>query len=294
MARKTSGKTSGKEVVAAGNEIVVDAIENAALAADILAQEAMEAEFLDMELEALETQSELATQFRSLVNTYNELVTAGNMVLATQTDAQLKDALKKLNAEEKAGQIQGWLATPEPIITVLQDGGTYRLTDVKRNKETLMIDDIVTKPTIVDLRDLHMANKEIVADNRWLMYCEAANALILNYLTKVMGIKQMTDKLKNFKLKMTSQLLEIKEADMKTAKGCLEALQKVTNSIFGLENNRPRFTVTTEDSEAFRYTYARWGNKTVTSVAFPIEATFRKILTRILVRIVNNLEYTGE
>ena len=287
-------RTSGKEVVAVGNEITVNSIENAALANDILMQEAIEAELLDMEFEALETQSELAIQFRNLVIVYNEQVTAGNMALATQTDAMLKDVLKKLNANEKAVQVQTWLASPDPIVTALHDGGTYKLTNVKRNKETLMIDDIVIKPAIIDLRDLYMAKKEIVADNRWLAYCEAANVAIRDFMVKIMGVKHMTDKLKGFQLTATSKILGIKEADMKTAKGCQGALQKVVNSIFGMIDNKPRFIVTQEDAEAFRYTYASWGTQGVVSVKFSIEATFRKILTRILVRIVNELDYAGE
>ena len=63
---------------------------------------------------------------------------------------------------------------------------------------------------------------------------------------------------------------------------------------FGIDDGKPRFVVTAEDAEAFRYTYATWGSQGVLSVKFGVEATFRKILTRILVRIVNNLEYSGE
>ena len=294
MAKKTSSKTSGKELVEVGNEIIVDSIENAVLTADLLMQEAMEAELLEAELEALETHSENALLVRSLVSAYNEHVTDGNMALATQVDVQLTDAIKKLNAEEKSEQVQSWLASQDPILTALQDGGTYRLTGVKRNKETQLIDDITIKPAIIDLRDLYMAKRDIVADNRWLAYCEAANVAIRDFMVKVMGVRHMTDKLKGFQLSETARMLGIKEDNMKTAKGTQSALQKVINSIFGLVDNKPRFIVSAEDAEAFRYTYAKWGNKGVLSVSYSIEATFRKTLTRILVRIVNNLEYTGE
>ena len=249
---------------------------------------------LDTDLESVEAQSEKSVLFRNLVHAFNEQVAEGNMTLASQTDVALTDAMKKLNAEEKSDQIQNWLATPDPIVSVLQDGGTYKLTGIKRNKETGMIDDIIVKPAIVDLRDVYMANKAIVADQRWLAYCEAANVAIRDFMVKVMGIKHMTDKLKGFQLSATSKMLGIAEKDMKTAKGCTGALQKVVNSIFGLIDGKPRFEVTAEDAEAFRYTYASWGNQGVVNVKLSMEATFRKSLTRILVRIVNEIEYAGE
>jgi len=245
---------------------------------------------LDVELESVESQSEKSIVVRTLVAQYNDAVANGDMAVATSLDKQLLEALKALNAEERATQIENWLGTSDPVVSALIDGGTYRLTAVKRNKETGLIDDIIVKTAVIDLRDIYMVNKTVFHDQNWLAYCEAANVAIRDFMVKVLGIKHMTDKLKGFQLTATSKMLGISIADMKTAKGCTGALQKVIDSIFGTG----RYTVTAEDAEVFRYTYATWGTQNALSVKLSIESTFRKILTRIMVRIVNELGYTGE
>ena len=247
------------------------------------------------ELESTEGMTEQAVTVHKLVMAINTAIIEEKLAIAKILDAVLKDALKLLNEEEEANQIQGWLAMEEPILNCLQQGGTYSLTAVKRDKDTGHIDEIVMKPAIVDLRELYMKNRKIVANNRWLMYCEAANMAIRDYMVRVMGIRKMSDKLTKFKLSAAAQGLGISEKDMRTAKGCQAALQKVVDAIFKLDDTgKARFTVTAEDAEVFRHTYAKWSNTTTLGVKLPFEATFRKTLTRILVRIVNNLEYEGE
>jgi len=247
-------------------------------------------ELLAPDLESADSQTEASIRVRTLVGQYNDAVTNDNMSLATTLDAQLQEAIKALNSEERTVQITNWLGTSDPVVSALIDGGTYRLTAVKRNKETGLIDDIIVKTAVIDLRDIYVVNKAVFRDQNWLAYCEAANVAIRDFMVKVLGIKHMTDKLKGFQLTATSKMLGISMAAMKTAKGCTGALQKVIDSIFGAD----RYTVTTEDAEAFRYTYATWGTQNTLSVKLSIEATFRRTLTRILVRIVNDLAYTGE
>jgi hypothetical protein len=104
-----------------------------------------------------------------------------------------------------------------------------------------------------------------------------------------MGIKTFTEKLSGFKLSATAKMLKISVTDMKTAKGTKAALQRVVDSILGAG-----YTVTCEDAEGFRYNYSQWGNKAINSVSLSMETSFRKQLTRIMVRIVSELEYIGE
>ena len=249
-----------------------------------------------VELENAEGMSDAAVAVHKLVMAVNTAIVEEKLALAKTLDAALGDALKLLNKEEEANQILGWLAMEDPILACLTvGGGTYSLTSVKRDKDTGMIDEIVMKPAIVDLRDVYMANTAIIANPKWLMYAEAANMAIRDYMVRGMGIKKMSDKLTKFVLEAAAKGLGISEKDMRTAKGCQAALQKVVNSIMGLDSEKKaRFTVTAEDAEVFRHTYAKWSNSTTLGVKLPLEATFRKTLTRVLVRIVNNLEYVGE
>ena len=235
---------------------------------------------------ALETQ--VATKFKELVVTFNDAVIDGNTAVMVTTEKALKEALKALNDEEKSNQLQAWASSEKPVLTCLTEGGTFSLTSVKRDKDVGTLE-ISGKSAIVDLKELFKIAPNAFADKRWMAFTEAANIAIRDYIAKVMGIKTFTEKLAGFKLSATAKMLGIDEKDMRTAKGTKSALQKVVDSILGTG-----YTVTSEDAEAFRYNYSQWGNKAINSVTLSMEASFRKQLTRILVRIVNEMEYMGE
>ena len=245
-------------------------------------------ELLDTSVEAIALESPIATKFKELVTTFNTAVVEENTSLMVSTEAAIKDTLKALNDEEKAAQLQNWAESEKPVHTCLTEGGTFALTSVKRDKDVGTLE-ISGKSAIVDLKELFKVAPNAFADKRWMAYTEAANIAIRDYIAKVMGIKTFTEKLAGFKLSATAKMLNISVGDMKTAKGTRTALQSVVDSIIG-----EGYTVTSEDAEAFRYNYSQWGNKAINSVSLSMEASFRKQLTRIMVRIVNELEYMGE
>lgn len=245
-------------------------------------------EMLDNSVEAFALDTEAARKFKELVVTFNNAVIEENVSLMVQTEKALKEALKALNDEEKAAQVQAWAASTTPVVTCLTEGGVYALTSVKRDKDVGTIE-ISGKSAIVDLKDLFKVAPTAFAEKTWMAHTEAANIAIRDYIAKVMGIKTFTEKLSGFKLSATAKMLKISVTDMKTAKGTCSALQRVVDSILGTG-----YTVTSEDAEAFRYNYSQWGNKAINSVSLSMEATFRKQLTRIMVRIVNDMEYMGE
>jgi len=222
-----------------------------------------------------------------LLSSYNDALVAGNTTLTNSIKATLDIAIKELNEEEKSAQLNGWAETEKPVLSCLLDGGTFGLTGIKKDKDTEMLT-LIGKSQIVDLKDLFKVKMEAFADRNWLAYSEAANIAIRDFIASVMGIRTMTEKLAGFKLSATAAMLGIGVKDMKTAKGCQAALQKVVNSII------EGYTVSAEDAEAFRYNYSQWGNKSITGVSLSMEASFRKMLTRILVKIVNDMEYVGE
>lgn len=245
-------------------------------------------EMLNNTVEAFALDTEATRKFKELVATFNNAVIEENISLMVQTEKVLKEALKAVNDEEKAAQVQAWADSAKPILTCLTEGGVYALTSIKRDKDVGTIE-ISGKSAIVDLKDLHKIAPTAFAEKTWMAYTEAANIAIRDYIAKVMGIKTFTEKLAGFKLNATAKMLKISAGDMKTAKGTKAALQRVVDSILGTG-----YTVTCEDAEAFRYNYSQWGNKAINSVSLSMEASFRKQLTRIMVRIVNDLEYMGE
>lgn len=245
-------------------------------------------ELLNDEVEAFSLESATATKFKQLVTEFNAAIIDENAALAVATEKLLRDALKALNDEEKAAQLNLWAGAEEPVLACLLDGGTFALTSIKRDKDIGTIE-ISGKSAIVDLKELFKVVPQAFANQLWAAYAEAANIAIRDYIANVMGIKTMTEKLSGFKLSATAKMLGIDAADMKSAKGTKAALQKVVDSILG-----EGYTVTAEDAEAFRFNYASWGNKAINSVGLSMEATFRKMLTRIMYRIVNDVEYIGE
>ena len=242
---------------------------------------------LDAEPEAIEGASEKALAFQKAIERYNEEIDLETAKIAEYEQA-VQTTLKLLNEEEKATQLESWASTDKPVIACLHNGGTYALTSVSRDKDTGYMN-ISGKAAIVDLKDLWMVKKEAFAEKNWVLFAEAANVAIRDYIASIMGIKVFTEKLAKFKLSASASVLGITAKDMKTAKGTKIALQKVVNSILGTG-----YEVTTEDAEAFRYNYSQWGNKSITSVSMCIESNFRKQLTRLLYRIVNEAEYIGE
>jgi len=244
-------------------------------------------EVLENEMDVFEVDSETSKVFKELVQKFNDAVVDEDTTAMMQIDKMLKDALKALNDEEKAAQLNIWAQSEKPVLTCLLDGGTFALTSMKRDKDTGTIE-ISGKSAIVDLKDLFKVAPDAFAHKHWMAYAEAANVAIRDYIASVMKIKTFTEKLSGFKLSATAQMLGINAADMKTAKGTRAALQKVVDSIVA------EYTVTAEDAEAFRFNYSTWGNKAINSVSLSMEVSFRKMLTRILVRIVNEMEYVGE
>jgi len=264
--------------------IMADSKKQEALAPEVDATN----EMLDNSVEALALDTETARKFKELVIAYNNAVIEENVSLAVQSEKALAETLKALNTEEKAAQLQTWAESQSPVLTCLTEGGTFSLTSIKRDKDLGTVE-ISGKSAIVDLKELFKIAPNAFADKRWMAFTEAANISIRDYIAKVMGIKTFTEKLAGFKLSATAKMLGIAEKDMRTAKGTRSALQKVVDSIVGGD-----YTVTSEDAEAFRYNYSQWGNKAINSVSLSMEASFRKQLTRIMVRIVNELEYMGE
>jgi hypothetical protein len=281
-------KTKSKELVAQkdGN-IVVGTTEDALLADGIDAMEAQEADTLNSENEVTTTETEKSIAVRTLIAAHNDALVAGSTALTATIKTTLDKAIKELNEEEKSVQLNGWADTEKPVLSCLTDGGTFGLTGIKTDKDTGMIT-LVGKSQIVDLKELFKVKMDAFVDRNWLAYAEAANIAIRDFIASVMNIRTMTEKLAGFKLTATAAMLGIGAKDMKTAKGCQAALQKVVNSII------EGYTVTVEDAEAFRYNYSQWGSKSITGVSLSMEATFRKTLTRILVKIVNKMEYVGE
>ena len=281
-------KKNGKELVAqTDGTVAVTTMEDALLNAGIDMEEAREAAILDAEMEAEATGTEKSIAVRTLVESHNDAVAAGNATLTATIKLTLDKALKELNEEERTTQLNGWAGTEKPVLSCLTDGGVFGLTGLKKDKDTELIT-LVGKSQIVDLRDLFKVKMDAFADKNWLAYSEAANIAIRDFIATVMGIRTMTEKLTGFKLSATAQMLGISAKDMKTAKGCQAALQKFVNSII------EGYTVSAEDAEAFRYNYSQWGSKSITGVSLSMEVSFRKMLTRILVKIVNEMEYVGE
>ena len=240
----------------------------------------------DTTLAALETEASL--NVKRLVLEFNGAVEAEDAVQMQLIEPQLKEALKLLNSEERAAQLTAWAGTEKPVESVLRSGGEYALTALSKHKDmgTYELDG---KTDIVDLADLFRLVPKAFANHNWLAYTEAANIAIRDYIVNVMKIKTMSEKHTAFKLSVAASALGITMKDMRTAKGSKGALQKVVDSILG-----SGYIVEDEDGEALRLNYSAWGNKAITSVALCMEARFRKQLTRILVRIVNDLEYSGE
>ena len=240
-----------------------------------------------------ESGTEKSNAVRTLVTAFNDAVTAGNASLIASNEQLLTTALKELNEEEKSVQLNNWAGLSDSLLGCLESGGTYSLTGVKKDKDLGTVE-LVGKSAIVDLKDLFKVKQAAFADRNWLAYSEAANIAIRDYIAKIMKISTFTEKLAGFKLSATAAMLGITVKDMSTAKGTTSALQKVVDSIMGKVDGKSRYYVESEDAEAFRYNYSQWGNKAINSVSLNMEATFRKNLTRILVKMVNNLEYIGE
>ena len=229
-----------------------------------------------------------AATVKQLVQAYNSAVETENAGVMQVIEPQLKEAMKLLNDDERAAQLVAWASSENPLISVLSGAcGVYTLTALTKHKE-MGTYELTDKTDIVDLFDLFKLAPQAFAKRDWIAYAEAANIAIRDYIANVMKIT-MSEKLAKFKLSIAAKALGITEKDMRTAKGTKGALQQVVDAICG-----SGFTVASEDAEALRLAYASWNNKSTTSVTLPMEVRFRKQLTRILVRIVNELEYSGE
>jgi len=261
-----------------------------------ISNDALETEITTLDNETTDF-SDIGTEksitVRKLVTAFNDAVVAGNASLIASTEQMLSTAIKELNEEEKSVQLNNWAELSDSLIACLTSGGTYTLTGVKKDKDLGTVE-IVGKSAIVDLKDLFKVKQTAFADRNWLAYSEAANIAIRDYIAKIMKIGTFTEKLAGFKLSATAAMLGITVKDMSSAKGTTSALQKVVDSMMGKVDGKSRYAVESEDAEAFRYNYSQWGNKAINSVSLNMEATFRKNLTRILVKMVNNLEYIGE
>lgn len=221
----------------------------------------------------------------SLLEALNATIGEGTEKEIAEAKFKLDEALKELNTEEKATTIADLAANEKPVYEACRVGMYALTTIVKDDKgENFTLGE---KYQVMDLYDLAKVKPDAFATKEWIYYAEALNHAIKDYILAMQGIKKKSDRLNNFKLSATAQILGIDVKDMKTAEGMTAALQKVVNSI--IEGQ----TVTSEDAEALRLNYTRWGTA-INGVSMPIETSFRKQLTRVLFRMVNGEEYIGE
>lgn len=226
------------------------------------------------------------------LNTVNDAETVDfSKLAAAQTEFNL--ALVELNAAEKAEDFTKLLAGTTPALAAIKQGAcTFTSLKVPSEKEPHY--SLKTKLEIIDLQELKEfadTNLEkpvaIFADQRALMFAEALNHLVLAYAAGGMGVKKFGKKLDTFRLKNTADLLKVDGKEVKTVKGICTALQTVADKITaGLK-------ITTDDAVALLMNYSKWG-KEINGVSMPIEANFRRMLTRVLYKVANGVDYDAE
>lgn len=202
-----------------------------------------------------------------------------------QRKAELDLAIGELNTEEKANTIADFSASETPVLDACRVGMYALTTAIKdKNGDGYTLGE---KYEVIDLLDLSKTKPDAFKDAQWIYYAEALNHAVKDYIMAMQGITKKSKRLDDYKVSATAQILGITVKDMKTSKGMTAALQKVVDSIVDGQ------TATSTDAEALRLNYSKWGSA-INGVSMPIEGSFRKQITRVLFRIVNNEEFIGE
>lgn len=207
--------------------------------------------------------------------------------------AEVVSAITVLNAAEKAEDFSKLLTSENPALTAIKQGAVT-FTALKTPTEKAPDFSLSTKIEVIDLAELKAFaddNSEkainIFADQRALTFAEGLNHLVLNYSANGMKIKRFAKKLDAFRIKNTADLLKVEPKQENTVKGIKQALQTVTDKITsGLK-------ISDDDTVALLMNYSKWG-KELNGVSMPIEASFRRMLTRVLYKVANGTEFVGE
>lgn len=222
----------------------------------------------------------------TLLNALNAAISEENPdTVIAQIKTELDTAISVLNDEERATTLADLAASLMPVYETCRVG-MYALTSIVKDKKGNGYSK-GEKYEIIDLYDLAKVKPEAFKNPQWIYYVEALNHAVKDYILAMQGITKKSQRLSEFKLSATAQILGISVKDTKTNKGMTAALQTVVDTILCDQ------TVTNIDAEALRLNYSAWG-RAINGVVMPIETSFRKQITRILFRIINNEEFVGE
>ncbi len=231
----------------------------------------------------------------TLIESMGEKITEAEKLKAV---AELNDALEDLNDEVEAAAYRALVEKENPVFEALKEG-SFDLYGAKPDDKGMY--EFSAKMRLIDLVKMEkQSEKPIFANGQWANWIEALNHSIYNLFIVRHGIDaaKVSKKLKKFKISQLAEKLEI--ASLETKGGNIKALQQVLDAVIfeGVKDKKDnvvnKYKALGHHVDALMDCYASFSNKSIGTIVFPSDETFRRELMHVMNRIVTGKAFEGD